>query len=1523
MKRVKRIISFLLTLLLVTGLLPTGVRADVEHAFVLVAEAKGSLVIAPEYVTYTEGQTVRDALLASGHTFTGIEDDWILEIDGIEGNYVRGDEDGEFLLSKLASEVSFYRFSEAEESSITEGLQKLMTAMADYKLKSPDVQAAAKEAYDTACAQFVGISSESAAFLADALNAAMSAYEDTQNGEGKQVTFTDGTAAFAGADITMRNAYGKEWSDDGDGILEVPADTYTFRLHQDGLWAEGEITVADTMSVTLHLPQELWLDLDAFRLSGSYGADDNEENKFTDDEYALEEWNGRELTVAVGDTFTGRIYSYAKYRTDLLSEVPTMTALYQSAVTGETCEQAIPFESLTTGAGSVLKKGSVGNTIIYRVSSQEADGYTYSQDYTVHVTRVPSLTGITVKDQRGVDQTAMTAFDGNVTDYTYKVLDTVTEVTVQAVPLEAGYQVTINGQNAEQGVTVPVSEEEETLIPVTVEANGYTNTYTLHIRPGEGKTLSFVTERLDVTLEVVNSNGEVMPYEKFREGTNSNRYQYILVPGETYSYVATAGKYYHVADEFTMENVADSTISVDVPVEDWLDELSFGTKSSKSYKGSLPLDTTFASSDHAYTVQYVDTEHLAYIWVNADENMKIEALYDQKFASALYHNKPRTLELTAGATTGTQLNRFLMDENPIENVVTIRLSKEISGTSYYQDYEVQFTRSLTLRNISATCDGIVTSLVQTDEAETVGFDSDVKEYTVKVSMAANAMQLTFDRYNEKFCNGEEEVGYQVLVDDVDVTESDTAMIPLNGTMETQTVKVTVKNEKAPNGSSDYILHILKSPPVAATFTLTPQQALLSVYETMSGERLWPDENGDFQFCEGYSYHYNLTAFGYISKSGTLDVTRNEEKALVVMDGEDAYIVEDTEGSGGAVTIPWTLEAAPANDTIREDMVAEWPNFRGDDSNNCVTDVAMPTAAEEGTLYWANKIGQGYSSEAVGSPIVVDGDLVTYARDKIYRVDTISGEIKAVGTMDHKSAHATTPPSYANGMVFVALTDGTVQAFNADTLESLWIYKDPLGGQPVCPLTIKDGYLYTGFWNSEKGDANFVCLSVTDEDPTKSDEAKDVSWYYTSAGGYYWAGAYAGDEYVMVGTDDGAASGTSQTSRLLLFEAKTGKLLDSWSNLNGDVRSTIVYDNTTDAFYFTSKGGSFYSVKVVQTEEGWKLDHKWSVSLANGTDGTPMSTCSPCVYNGRAYVGVSGAAQFGAYSGHNITVIDLTKQAVAYRVATQGYPQTSGLLTTAYEEENGYVYVYFFDNMTPGKLRVLRDKAGQTSADYVTTEGSLETAYALFTPTGDQAQYAICSPIVDDYGTIYFKNDSAHLMAFGSKIEKIEVTQNPDKMVYAEGDAFNPEGMVVTATYANGKTRDITDYVEINDDPITADNTRITISFPYVMYHNQENGTAMDTGVNSTTPVTTLQVSIGDVEPSDPSGSTDVGDVNGDGEVDTIDANMIISYYYGNTELTEEQLIAANANGDEEVDTIDANMIISYYYGNIASLRISE
>lgn len=1506
-----RLLSLVLSVLLLVGVLPVSAFAAQDGAFILVAEAGGELVIEPEYIHYNDGETVYQALLNSGHTFDGIKEGWITAIDGVTGNFKRSDEDGDYDLAKAADDVRFYRFAEGEDVSFGEGLQQLMNVMADYQEKSADVKVAAREEYQTACEQFVGITENSALYLAEELEAAVEAYENSQNSGNFTVTFRDGGSVCEDADILVKNTYGKEWVG-ADGAAELPAGEYSFVLTMGGLRAEGEFSLSFDMEVELNLPQEHWLNTDAFRLSGSYGADTNPDNQFTDGEFQLEQWTDRALTVAVKDTFTGTVYSYVEYNEAALDEVPTLTALYTSAQGGEEKAQQLPFESLTSGAVGALKKGAEGNTVIYRVSHEAEDGFLYSQDYTVHFERIPTLKAIFVKDQDGVDQTSTERFDGNVTEYIYKVVNDVTAVSVSAVPLDEDYEIIVNGKAADGAVEVALNEEGETVIDVTVSANGYSNSYQLTILPGEGKKLSFLTENQNVTLEVVNANGEVMPYKKFREGTNGNRYQYVLVPGETYSYVATENQYYHIADEFTMEDIADSTINVSVPTSDWLNQLDFGMGGTASkYKGNLPMDTVFSKENHSYHVSFVDTEHLAYVWVTAASGTKIQAMYNQIHSGDLYHGKEKTVKLDSGKTAGVVLQRFLMDENPLGNTVTIRLSKEVNGITQYQDYVVEFSRSLTLGAMDVLCDGVTASLVQ--EGGKVGFDSDEKNYSVTVSMAANKLELSMAAYTDNYCYGEDEIGYRILVNGEAVGADGKAAVELNGSIETEVVSVVVENDKAPTGSSTYTLNVLKSPPVETEFIITPEDAMLAVYETMSGERVWENEQGLFRFCEDYSYRYVLTCFGYVSRAGVLSVTRDENNALVIVDGDEKYIVSENE-TGGEAVIQWNLEEAPLNSNLDSGLAADWNNFRGNDNNNAVVSDPIPTIAEEGTLYWANQLGKGFDSDAVGSPIIVDGDLITYASDKIYRVDTVSGEIKATGTMDHKSSFSITPPTYAEGMVFVALSNGTVQAFNAKTLESLWLYVDPLGGQPNCPITVKDGYLYTGFWNSETGDANFVCMTVTDENPNESKESKCPSWYHTAKGGYYWAGAYASEDFVLIGTDDGTTSCTSPTSSFLMFDADNGRLLDTWEGLDGDIRSTVSYDEKTDAFYFTSKGGTFYSVQV-KNDGGWKFANGWSVKLNNNSGEPPMSTCSPVVYNGRAYVGVSGSGQFAAYSGHNITVIDLGRKAIAYSVETQGYPQTSGLLTTAYEEESGYVYIYYFDNMTPGKLRVLRDKAGQTKADYLTKEGSHNAAYALFTPTGKQAQYAICSPISDEYGTIYFKNDSAYLMAFGSMIEKIEISKRPDKMTYATGESFDPTGMVVTATYANGKTRDVSDYISFNSDPLSAENNIVTVSFHHVMYHNEENGSAMDSGISTTTPVTTLTVKIDDATAEKPL----YGDVNNDGEVDTIDASAIISYYYGIVEFSEGQLAAANVNGDGEVDTLDASAIISYYYGMIAEL----
>ena len=83
-------------------------------------------------------------------------------------------------------------------------------------------------------------------------------------------------------------------------------------------------------------------------------------------------------------------------------------------------------------------------------------------------------------------------------------------------------------------------------------------------------------------------------------------------------------------------------------------------------------------------------------------------------------------------------------------------------------------------------------------------------------------------------------------------------------------------------------------------------------------------------------------------------------------------------------------------------------------------------------------------------------------------------------------------------------------------------------------------------------------------------------------------------------------------------------------------------------------------------------------------------------------------------------------------------------------------------------------------------------------------------------------------------------------------------------------------------------------------------TADRNGVNSGYPVLAWQLPIV------------LGDVNGDGKADNLDAALVYAYYNGKQELSARQQTAADVNGDGKVDNIDAALIYALYNGKISA-----
>ncbi|MBR1724684.1 MAG: fibronectin type III domain-containing protein, partial [Ruminococcus sp.] len=400
--------------------------------------------------------------------------------------------------------------------------------------------------------------------------------------------------------------------------------------------------------------------------------------------------------------------------------------------------------------------------------------------------------------------------------------------------------------------------------------------------------------------------------------------------------------------------------------------------------------------------------------------------------------------------------------------------------------------------------------------------------------------------------------------------------------------------------------------------------------------------------------------------------------------------------------------------------------------------------------------------------------------------------RATGTKLEKSAdlaanynsYGVVAPLAADGKIFVAMGNGTIQAFDAKTFKSLWVYHDELGGQALTEMVYKDGYIYTGFWNGETADANYVCIPTEDKDTSSELEEQAAAWKYTTTGGYYWAGAYVTDDLVIFGTDNGESDGESKGSKVVAvkrgesIEKGEAVVASEADDLFGDLRSAVSYDEQSGYYFVTSKGKLLIRFRV----DGGEIKNVQTLQLPGASTSTPVAA------NGRVYVGVCGSGAYTEYSGHQIAVIDANKFEIVYGVQTNGYCQSSALVAN----KDGENYVYFTANYTPGKVYVLHDNASMTApekTEKVKLEDGTEidACPTLFTPVGDHANYCLGSVLTDDEGTLYFRNDSGAIFALGSRLDKVEIT---GKTLYKEGEKLDK--FTVTAKYANGAEKDITD-----------------------------------------------------------------------------------------------------------------------------------
>lgn len=439
--------------------------------------------------------------------------------------------------------------------------------------------------------------------------------------------------------------------------------------------------------------------------------------------------------------------------------------------------------------------------------------------------------------------------------------------------------------------------------------------------------------------------------------------------------------------------------------------------------------------------------------------------------------------------------------------------------------------------------------------------------------------------------------------------------------------------------------------------------------------------------------------------------------------------------------------APATNpgTEHPDVDAAWNGFANGGSGSS-TDALTPTTKTD-TPSWALNLlteeqQKAGASASASDPIVANGKVYLVTGASVWggktwnavlnEIDPETGSV--LRSLELGSSMDTTcRPVIAQGIILIPLSGGYLQAVSAKTFETLW-YSDAFTKQNLSSLTVDGDYVYINtldYWSGNGNDVqNGTVRRINIHTGAIAGSAS------VADGGYYWSGGLMVNGYYVVGGDYG---------QVRVYSADLSKLVGSIKLSGGNIRSALtVHDGYIYAV--TRDDGTLHKLTI--GSDG-------SITEAAKVQFAAYSTSTP-VFSGKyAFIGGTTVnnwkAKAKAKAKGLLSNIDLSDMSVKQITKADGEElgfESKG--TPLVSTHDGETYVYFTLNGAKGNWPNYTTGGGV----YMYKLGDAE-ATEVFVPGSGYANYCIASVVCDQFGNLYYTNDSGHLFCVKSQAHRVK------------------------------------------------------------------------------------------------------------------------------------------------------------------------